>query len=115
MVGSPPLPTSLDLFVNRLSYGVVLWGVFCVRVYACLCSVCLLLLTQAVNAGTPGLDWVEALSRFEELPVHPNDCWHQWWWATRSAEPPRVLQQRTDDFLQTLRFLRDGVRCVPLA
>ena len=56
------------------------------------------------------MDWVEALSRFEEIEVHPNDCWHEWW--DTCAETPRQILQRCDEFLQTLRLMRDEVAIV---
>jgi len=60
-----------------------------------------------VNETVPNIDWVEALSRYEEIVVHPNDCWHEWW--DPSPEKPRALQQRSCETLQMLRTMRDEV------
>jgi hypothetical protein len=53
------------------------------------------------------VDWVEACGRFEEINVHPNDCFHEWW--DEKSEKPRALQQRSSEVLNMFRSLRDEV------
>ena len=59
---------------------------------------------KEINRRVQGTDWVEELTRFEEVNVHPNDCWHEWW--SRSTEPPSRLQQRSDDALQVYPWVK---------
>lgn len=60
-----------------------------------------------INERVEDLDWVEAFARFEEIKVHPNDCFHEWW--EEKSEKPRGLQQRSCEILQMFRSLRDEV------
>ena len=58
------------------------------------------------------MDWVEALSCFEEIDVHPNDCWHEWW--DDGIESPQNLLQRCNEIYQVLRLMRDETAIVVL-
>lgn len=60
-----------------------------------------------INEKVENLDWVEASARFEEIKVHPNDCFHEWW--DEKPEKARSLQQRSCEALQMFRSLRDEV------